>query len=83
MAQLAESIQHHPDCFMEIERKHSFVYQMGAFRIVVVLPPVSKLPEVTIVKQLVQLTIDAYELTPELQSYLLEQAKGIVIAGAP
>jgi ATPase len=83
LEELTASIQHHPDSFMEIERAHSFVYQIGAYRIVVVLPPVSKLPEITIVKQLVQLSLDAYELAPELLTYLLEQAKGIVIAGAP
>ncbi len=83
LAQLTRSIHEHPDSFMEIERKHSFVYQIGAYRIVVVLPPVSKLPEITIVKQLVQLSLDKYELTPDVLTYLLEQAKGIVIAGAP
>lgn len=81
--QLNDAVRDHPEAFMEIERKHSFVYQIGPRRIVVVLPPVSKLTEITIVKQLLQRTLADYALPEETIQYLLETAKGIIIAGSP
>ncbi|USN54746.1 MAG: Flp pilus assembly complex ATPase component TadA [Candidatus Peribacteria bacterium] len=49
----------------------------------VVKPPVSNSLEMTIVRQIKQLDLAAYELPEKAKNYLLHEAKGILISGAP
>lgn len=69
--------------FLEIDRKYSKVLQIDAYRIVIVLQPLSNVTELTIVRPIKKLSYDAYELTPTHSNHILELSKGILIAGAP
>jgi len=70
------------DGFVEIEREGSTIIQMGAYRIVITRPPFADGWEITAVRPTKSLTLDDYNLTEKLQARV-EQAEGILIAGAP
>ena len=69
--------------FLEIDRPYSKVLQIDAFRIVIVLQPLSNITELTIVRPIKKLSYDAYQLEESHSKHILENSKGILIAGAP
>ncbi len=69
--------------FCEIDRKYSKVLQLGKYRIVVVLPPVSDCVEITIVRPLTRLTFEDYNLNDNLVDLIANNAKWILVAGSP
>lgn len=71
------------DGFIEIERPGSTIVQLGSFRIVITKPPFSDGWEITAVRPVKRMTFDEYQLNPALAARIIEQAEGILIAGAP
>ena len=71
------------DTFIEIDRQGSTIVQYDDIRIVICRPPFSDGWEITAVKPLVHLTIDDYNLSPNLFRRLKDKAEGILIAGSP
>ncbi|MEM2457185.1 MAG: ATPase, T2SS/T4P/T4SS family, partial [Candidatus Bathyarchaeia archaeon] len=69
--------------FIETSTEGSTIIQLGAYRIVITRPPFSDGLEVTVVKPIVHMTIEDYNLPPKLLKRLEMQAEGILIAGAP
>jgi ATPase len=69
--------------FLEIDRPYSKVLQIDAYRIVIVLQPLSNITELTIVRPIKKLSYGAYQLEEQYSKYILEVSKGILIAGAP
>ena len=69
--------------FIEIDRKLSKVIQLGHYRIVIVYPPLSDGLEITAVRPVKKTTIDDYHLDKETFDLLRNQAKGILVSGAP
>ena len=69
--------------FCEIDRKYSKVLQLGKYRIVIVLPPVSDCVEITVVRPLTRLSFEDYNLDDKLVNLIKENAKGILVAGSP
>ena len=67
-----------------IERNESgvTVIQLQKFRIVICRPPFSNTHEITAVKPLVSLTLEDYNLSPEIFERL-DVAEGILVAGKP
>ncbi|MFB6088197.1 MAG: ATPase, T2SS/T4P/T4SS family, partial [Candidatus Aenigmatarchaeota archaeon] len=71
------------DAQTEISKKGAEVIQLGRYRIVIAKPPFSKGMEITIVRPIVKLTLDDYDVSDKLKNRLEEKAEGILIAGPP
>ena len=69
--------------FYEINREGAAVIQYEKYRITITKPPFSDSTEITIVRPIVQLSLDDYNLSDKLVRRLEEKAEGIVIAGPP
>ncbi|MGZ5471610.1 MAG: ATPase, T2SS/T4P/T4SS family, partial [Nitrososphaeraceae archaeon] len=67
----------------EINREGATVIQYGKYRITITRSPFSDSTEITIVRPIVQLSLDDYKLSEKLVRRLEEKAEGIVIAGPP
>lgn len=68
---------------VEVSLDGATVYQYGNYRIAVTRPPFSDGLEITVVKPIVKLRIQDYQLSDKLQQRLDQAAEGIVIAGPP
>jgi ATPase len=68
---------------MEIEKRGCNVIQLGHYRIVITRHPFSEKTELTIVKPIVSLTLDDYNLAAPLLTRLESKAEGILIVGPP
>ncbi|HEY9702159.1 MAG TPA: PIN domain-containing protein, partial [Allocoleopsis sp.] len=71
------------DAFIEIERKHSTVAQVGNYRIVIIRPPLSDGYEITAVRPVKKLKFQDYALSEKLRDRIELQAEGVLIAGSP
>ena len=69
--------------FIEMDSHGATVVQLGNIRIVITRPPFSDDLEITAVRPIVKLSIEEYNLRPEILSRLGDQASGILVAGAP
>ncbi len=69
--------------FYEINREGAAVIQYQKYRITITRSPFSDSTEITIVRPIVQLSLDDYNLNEKLVRRLEEKAEGIVIAGPP
>jgi len=67
----------------EINREGAAVIQYEKYRIAITRSPFSDSTEITIVRPIVQLSLDDYKLSEKLVRRLEEKAEGIVIAGPP
>ena len=83
LEQLVESNQDRPDCFAEINRIGCLVLQLGDLRITCASPPFSDAREITIVRPVVKLSLDQYELDKRLIQRLSDHHRGIFISGRP
>ncbi len=72
-----------PESFVEIDEKGVTIVQMRNYRIIIAKPPFSDGYEITAVKPVKKLSLEDYNLPPELIKRLRERAEGILIAGAP
>jgi ATPase len=68
---------------IEVNLNGATVYQYGNYRIALTRPPFSDSMEMTVVKPIVKLRIQDYQLSDKLQHRLNDAAEGIVIAGPP
>lgn len=78
-----KELESRDDGVLEIDRQYSKVVQLGAYRIVIVYKPLADDIEITAVKPTVKLWIEDYKLEKETLDLLQNQAKGILISGAP
>ena len=69
--------------FVEINRGGAMVIQLGTFRVAITRPPFSDGLEVTIVRPVVSLTLQDYQLSAKLMERLATRAEGILISGPP
>lgn len=69
--------------FIEMDSHGATVVQLGNIRIVITRPPFSDDIEITAVRPIAKLSIEEYNLRPEILSRLGDQASGILVAGAP
>ncbi|MDP7000523.1 MAG: ATPase, T2SS/T4P/T4SS family [Candidatus Poseidoniaceae archaeon] len=80
---LVEANQDRPDCFREINRIGCMVLQLGDLRITCASPPFSDAREITIVRPVVKLSLDQYDLDPRLIERLSDHQRGVFISGRP
>lgn len=80
---LFKEVESREDAFLEINRDLSKVLQIGPYRIVIVYAPLSDGMEMTVVRPVKKMTMEEYQLQPELLDLLRNKSKGILISGAP
>jgi len=68
---------------LEISRNGASVIQLGQYRVAIARPPFSDGLEITIVRPIVRLTLDDYEVSDKLLQRLATKAEGVIIAGPP
>ena len=78
-----EANQDRPDCFREINRVGCLVLQLGDLRVTCASPPFSDAREITIVRPVVKLSLDQYELDDRLINRLSDHHRGMFISGRP
>ena len=81
--ELFREVETREDAFLEINRELSKVLQVGPYRIVIVYAPLSDGIEMTVVRPVKKMTMEEYNLDPELFDLLRNKAQGILISGAP
>jgi ATPase len=72
-----------PDTFVEIDRTTSTIVQYDDKRIVIARPPFSDGWEITAVRPLKQMSMEEYNLPPQIIQRFEEKAEGILVAGSP
>jgi ATPase len=80
---LYKEVEEKKDAFLEIDRNFSKVLQIGPYRTVIVLSPLSDGIEITVVRPVKKLTIEDYNLPQEVLELFKDRAKGILISGSP
>ncbi|MDD2472373.1 MAG: PINc/VapC family ATPase [Methanoculleus sp.] len=84
MAQeLLERAKRDPDGFIELEKRGITVLQIGSLRISIARRPFSDGMEITVVRPLVDLSLDDYDMAPEIKKRVLGSRRGVLIAGPP
>ena len=84
MAQeLLERAKRDPDGFIELEKRGITVVQIGSLRISIARRPFADGMEITVVRPLVDLSLDDYDLAPEIRQRILGNRRGVLIAGPP
>ena len=68
---------------VEIARAGATVFQLGNYRIAASRPPFSDGLEVTVVRPIVRLSLEDYEMSDKLKDLLKTRAEGVIIAGPP
>lgn len=81
--ELFREVESREDAFLEINRDKSKVMQIGPYRVVIVYTPLSDGLEMTVVRPVKKMSIEEYNLDPELFDLLRNKAQGILISGAP
>ena len=71
------------DCFLEIDRKGCQVIQLGDLRITMAWPPFADAHEITVVRPVARLEIEAYDLDQRLIDRLSDHHRGVFISGRP
>jgi len=79
--EIVERSRSERDAFIEISRPGSTVVQYKDKRIVITKPPVSDGWEITVVRPLVQLDIEKYNLPEKIAARVKTEARGVLIAG--
>jgi ATPase len=68
---------------VEISRRGALVIQLGEYRIAIARPPFADGLEVTIVRPIIKMKLEEYNLSERLMTRLAERAEGVIIAGPP
>jgi ATPase len=68
---------------VEISRGGATVIQYGKFRIAITRQPFSDGVEITIVRPIIKLSLDDYQISNKLMDRLSQKAEGIIISGPP
>ncbi len=71
------------EAFVEVDKPELTILQLGQFRIVITRPPLSDGMEMTVVKPVIRVKLEDYELPPKVLERLERRAEGILIAGPP
>ncbi len=81
--EITDAARREENAFIEVDEAGATVVQLGEYRVAVARPPFSDGLEVTVVRPLVKLRLEDYNLSGKLMDRLKERAEGILIAGPP
>ena len=81
--EIVETARVHPKGFLEMDEGGATVVQLDNLRIAIARPPFSDGFEVTIVRPVAEVDLEAYEYAEEIKRRLRERHRGILVAGSP
>ncbi|MEJ2242347.1 MAG: ATPase, T2SS/T4P/T4SS family, partial [Candidatus Bathyarchaeota archaeon] len=81
--QINSATRREKNVFVEVDEPGARVIQMGEFRVAVAKPPFSDKLEITVVRPIVKLRLQDYQLSKKLLNRLKSRAEGVLIAGPP
>ncbi len=81
--EIVEVAEGHPDGFIEMDSGGSTVVQLKNLRIAIARPPFSDALEITAVRHIARVTLDAYAYVKLLKERLKEKQRGVLVSGAP
>ncbi len=83
IAWMYHEIELNDTSFVEINNQYSQVLQIWTYRVVIVNQPLVKKTEITIVKSILQRTLDQYTIPENVLNHILHKARWIMITWAP
>jgi len=83
ISEIGEATRGKDDGSVEISRRGAMVVQLGNYRIAIARPPFADGLEVTIVRPIIKMKLEDYNLSDKLMLRLAERAEGVLIAGPP
>jgi len=81
--EIVEVAEGHPDGFIEMDAGGSTVVQLKNLRIAIARPPFSDALEITAVRPVARVALDAYAYANLLKGRLKEKQRGVLVSGAP
>jgi ATPase len=81
--EVMDAARYEQDAFIEVAGHTASVIQLGDKRIAIARPPFSDGIEITVVRPIVKLRLEDYNLSEKLKDRLRKNAEGILIAGPP
>ncbi len=81
--EILEKERYDPKTYMEADMDGATVIQSRNLRISIARPPFSEALEITAVRPVAEVSIDDYNLSPELLERFKNSARGILISGSP
>jgi ATPase len=81
--QIVEMAEADPDGFVELDEGGMRIVQFRDYRIAIARPPFADGWEITAVRPMVKTELESYAHAEELKARLLEQQRGVLIAGSP
>lgn len=81
--ELVEVAEGHPDGFIEMDSGGSTVLQLKNLRVAIARPPFSDALEITAVRPVARVTLDAYAYVKLLKERLKEKQRGVLVSGPP
>jgi ATPase len=81
--QIVEMAEADPDGFVELDEGGMRIVQFRDYRIAIARPPFADGWEITAVRPIVKTELESYAHAEELKARLLEQQRGVLIAGSP
>ncbi len=82
-AEIETAARASPEGFVELEEAGMRIVQLREFRIAVARPPFADGWEITAVRPIVETNLADYEHADDLKGRLLEEKRGVLIAGSP
>ncbi len=81
--EILEKERYDPKTYMEADMDGAIVIQSRNLRISIARPPFSEALEITAVRPVAEVSIEDYNLSPELLERFKNSARGILISGSP
>src|SRR3990170_3882794 len=81
--EIVETARIHPKGVLEMDAGGATVVQLDNLRVAIARPPFSDGFEVTIVRPVAEVDLEAYEYAEEIKRRLRERHRGILVAGSP
>jgi ATPase len=82
-AEIESAAKASPEGFVELEEQGMRIVQFREFRIAIARPPFADGWEITAVRPIVETDLADYEHADDLKQRLLEEKRGVLIAGSP
>lgn len=80
--EIMDAVRYEENCFLEIGDREATVVQLTNLRIAIARPPFSDGIEITVVRPIIKMTIDDYNVPQELRERI-KGGSGIILAGPP
>ncbi len=82
-SEIEETARGSTDGFVELSKPGMSIIQLRDYRIAIARPPFSDGIEITAVKPVAKTTLEDYRLADDLSERVVEQQRGVLIAGSP